>query len=134
MPARHLDWLRQAEADLRHARHARDSEDHEWACFAAQQAAEKSLKAVITSRGMDAWGHTVTALLGLVTTVEDAGDELVECAKSLDKHYVPTRYPNGFDTGAPTDFYTKKDSDDAIPCAEKLIEFARRQIQQPGDD
>ncbi len=133
MPARHLDWLRQAEADLLHASHARDFADHEWACFAAQQAAEKSLKAVIVSRGMDAWGHTVTALLGLVTTAEDAGEELVECAKSLDKHYVPTRYPNGFDTGAPTDFYTKKDSDDAIPCAEKLIAFARRQIQQPGD-
>ncbi len=132
MPARQLDWLRQAEADLRHARHARDHAEHEWACFAAQQAAEKSLKAVLMSRGADAWGHTVTALLGLVTTVEDAGEELVDCAKSLDKHYLPTRYPNGFDAGAPTDFYTKKDSDDAIQCAEKLVSFARRQIEQSG--
>lgn len=29
------------------------------------------------------------------------GEELVECAKSLDKHYIPTRYPNGFEQGAP---------------------------------
>lgn len=36
------DWWVQAEADLRHARHALEDEDYEWACFAAQQAAEKA--------------------------------------------------------------------------------------------
>lgn len=51
--SRHADWLRQADADLRHARHARAGGAHEWACFAAQQAAEKSLKAVLTRRGAD---------------------------------------------------------------------------------
>ncbi len=133
MAARHGDWLRQADADFRHAGNACDHDTHEWACFAAQQAAEKSLKAVLLSRGEDAWGHTVTALLGLVTTAEQAGEELITCAKSLDKHYIPTRYPNGFDTGAPVDFYTKKDSEDAIRCAETIISFARGQIEQPGD-
>lgn len=131
MAARYRDWLRQADADFRHARRARDHGAHEWACFAAQQAAEKALKAVILSRGADAWGHTVTALLGLVTTAERAGEELITCAKSLDKHYIPTRDPNGFDSGAPVDFYTRKDADDAILCAERLIGFARGQIQQP---
>ena len=133
MAARHGDWLRQADADFRHAGNARDHDTHEWACFAAQQAAEKSLKAVLLSRGEDAWAQTVTALLGLVTTAEQAGEELVTCAKSLDKHYIPTRYPSGFDTGAPVDFYTKKDSEDAIRCAETIITFARGQIEQPGD-
>jgi len=38
--SRHLDWFRQADADLRLARHARDGAAHDWACFAAQQAAE----------------------------------------------------------------------------------------------
>ena len=89
--------------------------------------------AVLMSRGADAWGHTVTALLGLVATEQDAGRELIGSAKTLDKHYIPTRYPNGFDTGAPTDFYTRKDSDDAMACAERIVSFARRQIEQPGD-
>ena len=129
MASRHADWLRQADADLRHARHARAGETHEWACFAAQQAAEKALKAVVMRRGADAWGHTVTGLLGLVATEEEAGEELVEGAKTLDKHYIPTRYPNGFDAGAPTDFYTRKDSDDAIACAERIVGFARRQVE-----
>lgn len=128
VPSRHADWFRQSDADLRLARHARDGAAHDWACFAAQQAAEKALKAALMSRGADAWGHTVTALLGLVA--DDAGERLVVCAKTLDKHYVPTRYPNGLDAGAPTDFYTSKDSDDAIACAERLIGFARRQVEQ----
>ena len=74
--SRHADWLRQADADLRHARHARAGGAHEWACFAAQQAAEKSPKAVLTRRGADAWGHTVTGLLGLVATEEEAGGDV----------------------------------------------------------
>ncbi len=115
---------------MRLARHAREGAAHDWACFAAQQAAEKALKAVLMSRGADAWGHTVTALLGVVAG--DAAEELVVCAKTLDKHYIPTRYPNGLDAGAPADFYTRKDSDDAIACAERLIGFARRQVEQPG--
>ena len=68
-----------------------------------------------------------------MTTAEHAGEALITCAKSLDKHYIPTRYPNGFDTGAPVDFYTKKDSEDAIRCAEAIITFARGQIEQPSD-
>ena len=131
MASRHVDWFRQADADLRLARHARDGAAHDWACFAAQQAAEKALKAVLMRRGADAWGHTVTALLG-VATGDDVAEELVVCAKTLDKHYIPTRYPNGLDAGAPTDFYTRKDSDDAIACAERLLGFARSQVEQPG--
>ena len=132
MGSRHADWFRQAEADLRLAGQARDGAAHDWACFAAQQAAEKALKAVLMSRGADAWGHTVTALLGVVAPDGAAGEDLVVCAKTLDKHYIPTRFPSGLDAGAPTDFYTRKDSDDAIACAERLIAFARGQIEQRG--
>ena len=132
MAERHSDWLRQADADLRHSRQARGYAAHEWACFASQQAAEKALDAVLMSRGADAC-HTMTALLGLVATEQDAGRELINSAKTLDKHYIPTRYPNGFATGAPTDFYTRKDSDDSMACAERIVSFAQRQIEQPGD-
>ncbi len=133
MASRHADWLRQAAADLHLARHAADGAAHDWACFAAQQAAEKALKAVLMSRGADAWGHTVTALLGVITGEDGVAEDLVVCAKTLDKHYIPTRYPNGLDAGAPADFYTVKDSDDAIACAERLVDFAHRQVQQSSD-
>ncbi len=46
-----------------------------------------------------------------------ANDELITCAKVLDKHYIPTRYPNGLDSGAPADFYTRQEAETA--CDQK---------------
>jgi len=128
MGNRYADWLRQAEADLRHARHALEDSDYEWSCFAAQQAAEKAIKALFQKLGMDAWGHTLTALIGNLPPEIQTPDELVDYARMLDKHYIPTRYPNGFDSGAPTDFYTRREAQDAIRYAEAILAFCRRQI------
>jgi HEPN domain-containing protein len=129
MGNRYADWFRQAEADLRHARNSLEDGDFEWSCFAAQQAAEKALKAVFQKLGMDAWGHTVTALIGnLPDAVAQPSETLVNYARTLDKHYIPTRYPNGFASGAPTDFYTKEEAQNAIRNAEAILEFCRDQI------
>ena len=122
------DWLRQAEADLRHARNARDDGDHEWACFAAQQSAEKALKGLTQHLGGEPWGHAVTVLLGDLTERLDVPPPLVEAGKRLDKHYIPTRYPNGFDAGAPTDYYTAAEADAAIDDAARIMEFCRGQM------
>ena len=46
MADRSGDWMRQAEGDLEHAGLSACEGDYEWACFAAQQAAEKAIKAV----------------------------------------------------------------------------------------
>lgn len=126
---RYADWFRQSKADLRHAETSLEAEQYEWCCFAAQQAAEKALKALFLKRGFDAWGHTLTALLGNLAEAGELPEKLFDCAKSLDKHYIPTRYPNGFDSGAPTDFYTKNESAAALDCAEKIIEYCKNQIQ-----
>jgi HEPN domain-containing protein len=88
---RTINQFRQAEADLRHARNALKDEDFEWSCFASQQGAEKALKALFQKLGMEAWGHTLTALTGNLPNEVDAPENLVNCAKILDKHYIPTR-------------------------------------------
>ncbi|PYM55150.1 MAG: hypothetical protein DMD79_23475 [Candidatus Rokuibacteriota bacterium] len=46
MAERSLDWFRQAEAHLRHARNARDDGDHNWS----------AIEAVFQRRYLDAWG------------------------------------------------------------------------------
>jgi len=129
MSNRYSDWFRQAEADLRHAHNSLEHGDFEWSCFAAHQAAEKALKAVFLKLGMDAWGHTITVLIGnLPETVKNPSETLVNYARILDKYYIPTRYPNGFDSGAPTDFYTSEEAQNAIQQAEAILEFCRHQI------
>ena len=121
--------MRQAESDWRHAQHARDAGDYDWAAFAAHQAAEKAIKAVFQIRHRDAWGHTLSLLLA--SLVDDAAEPgLIDRAKALDKHYIPTRYPNGFERGAPVDFYTLGDADRAIADAEAILDFCRDQINR----
>ncbi len=125
MPNRQSDWYRQAEADLRHARNARESGDHEWSCFAAQQAAEKAVKALIQSLGGEAWGHSVTILLGDLAERLEMPAEVLDAGKRLDKHYIPARYPNGYDQGAPTDFYTASEAETAIADADRILGYCR---------
>lgn len=48
------DWLRQAEHDLELAGIAARAGRHEWACFAAQQAAEKAVEALHLHLGQEA--------------------------------------------------------------------------------
>src|SRR3990170_3235095 len=103
MVNRASDWLAQAERDLRHAEGSRKAEEHEWACFAAQQAAEKAVKALHLARGQEAWGHVVARLLGELPVAPPR--DLIEKAKVLDNLYVPTRYPNGHPEGAPFEHY-----------------------------
>lgn len=62
MARRVEDWFRQAEKDLKHARNAING-DYEWACFAAQQAAEKALKSLYQSLGGEHFGHSVLKML-----------------------------------------------------------------------
>ena len=131
MSNRAPDWLRQAEADLQHAELARNNADYEWSCFAAQQAAEKALKALFISLHGDPWGHSVLALLeGLPEAVKRlVNEDLLNSARALDKHYIPTRYPNGFAQGAPMDYYTKRDGEESIGYAKSILEFCRLQIR-----
>jgi HEPN domain-containing protein len=132
MAGRAADWLRQAEADLRHARHALDDRDHEWACFAAQQAAEKAAKAAHEAVGQEAWGHVITELLIALRPHEPTIDDpLLDRARALDKLYIPTRYPNGLAGGAPADFYTKPEAERAIADAEAVLAVCRRVLSRP---
>jgi HEPN domain-containing protein len=122
--------LRQAESDLGHARNARQVGDFDWAAFASHQSAEKAIKAVFQNLHLDAWGHTLSVLLGSLPEASRPDAGLVEKAKELEKHYIPTRYPNGFEQGAPVDFYTRTEADRAILLAEEILEFCRRQIDR----
>ena len=78
---------------------------------------------------MDAWGHTLTVLMGnLPDHIAKPSDRLVTSARILDKFYIPTRYPIGFESGAPTDFYTAGEAQNDIEQAEAILEYCRRQI------
>jgi len=130
MPERSGDWMRQAEADLKHAVNSHRFGDYEWSCFAAQQAAEKAIKALFNKLNLDAWGHTASLLLANLPLEVSAPQALIDKAKIIDKHYIPARYPNGFERGAPTDFYTAEEAETAIKIAGEIIDFCKNHLLQ----
>jgi HEPN domain-containing protein len=126
MPNRSGDWLAQAERDLDQAKASREEGRHEWACFAAQQSAEKAVKAVHLARGQETWGNVVARLLReLPIPVEP---ELVDKAGVLDNFYVPSRYPNGHPEGPPFEHFGSLQSNEAIQYAGEILEFSRSQM------
>ncbi len=94
MVERSKDWIRQAERDLAVAEDLQEAEDFEWSCFVAQQAAEKGIKAVLQRLNAAAWGHSIFELMRIISNKVEVTEELLNCARSRDRYYVPTRYPN----------------------------------------
>ncbi len=123
MAERSADWLAQARRDLDHAGTACAAKHYEWACFSAQQGAEKAVKAVYLHLHGEGWGHSVLKLLQGLADKVDVTESILDAARTLDKHYIPTRYPNGFDEGSPGDYYTEKEAVEAIGHARQIIEF-----------
>ena len=123
MANRSGDWFAQAERDLEQACASRDDGRHEWACFAAHQAAEKAVKALHLHHDQEAWGHVVARLLGELPV--EVPVDLVDRAKVLDNFYIPTRYANGHPSGAPFEHYGPFQSREAIDHAGAILELTR---------
>jgi HEPN domain-containing protein len=117
--------LSQAERDIEQARSSRDSGRHEWACFAALQAAEKAVKALHLRHGQEAWGHVVARLLVDLPDSLDVPGDLIERGRVLDNYYVPARYPNGHVDGAPFEHYGPLQSETALEHADAILAFVR---------
>jgi HEPN domain-containing protein len=128
MPDRSGDWLTQAGRNLEQARDSAQAKRHEWACFAAQQAAEMAVKGLHLRLGQEAWGQVVRRLLEELPEGVDVPPELLDAARVLDVHYVPTRYPNGHAAGPPGEHYGPLQSGEAVRYAGQIVDFCRLQM------
>lgn len=118
MPVKREEWIRyrrQAEHTLASAESHAAQGAFDWSSFKAHQAADLALKGYVRSRTHYATGHSVVKLLGEAGAQPPA--DIVDCARSLDKVYIPARYPDAYASGAPMDYYTQADARAAIECA-----------------
>ena len=120
---RSKDWMDQARGDLSHAKHVRDAGFYDWACFSAQQSAEKAVKAVLQSLGLEAWGHSVADLLEALKVERPVPDALLESGYELDKAYIPARYPDAHPSGSPRRRYTETEATRLVDHAEAVVIF-----------
>jgi len=117
-------WIISAQRTLESAKRDYMAKDYSWACFKAQQAAEKALKALLWGIGKPQIGH---ALKKLVESIEEAGieipqDILYNCIE-LSKYYISTRYPDVWSEGSPEDYFTEREASEVISKAEEVLKW-----------
>lgn len=117
------DWYEQGKRDLGRAMLDVEYGYYEWACFTAQQSAEKVIKALALKYGLNIWGHSLTEMLRILSQRIDIEEEIKDNARLLDIYYIPPRYPNGFPSGKPADYFTEKQAKEAIDATDNIIRF-----------
>lgn len=122
------EWLNHAKSDLRLAYLAAGDEfvRREQACFHAQQAAEKAIKAILLSRKIEfPLTHDIEELLEIA---ENSGIKLSEDIREaglLTPYAVESRYPGYWFE------ITEADLKEALQAAERSVEWAEAELKNP---
>ncbi|GBC75256.1 hypothetical protein HRbin06_00572 [archaeon HR06] len=117
-----LRWVDQAEADLKTAKDCLKDGNFYASAFFSQQCAEKALKAFLFFKGFRALiTHSVLELLEKSSELEAVFNKFIDCGKELDRHYIGSRYPNFYPSGAPYQYYTREVAEKCINCAELIL-------------
>jgi len=94
-PETAIRWLRQAEHDLTIAQNHRKQGDYSDACFMAEQASQKTLKAFLMAKGQRSVPiHSVAQLAERCSDIDPDFKRLIAAGRILDQYYIPTRYPD----------------------------------------
>jgi HEPN domain-containing protein len=118
-------WLAKAEDDLLWTKANLAQSIFYGACFTAQQAAEKALKAYLLSKDQPARKiHDLGALVELCTRLDPAFESIRETALPLVDYYIQTRYP---DIGDLID-YTEEKATDAYARAVQIVNFVKSKL------
>jgi len=125
---RAADWLKQAERDLGFAQTAIETKYYEWAAFCAQQSAEKAVKALLQFLHGAVRGHSITEMLRQLPASVQVPKTALGGAQELDRVYVTSRYPNGFVSGTPAEYFDEEGSVKLVGYARIILEFCRSQI------
>jgi HEPN domain-containing protein len=125
-------YLSQARHTLASASRDIADGDFAWACFKSQQAAEMAAKGFIRAGGGLATGHSVVALLQ--SAIDEVPAGLARCARELDKVYIPTRYPDVYDSGSPHEYFDADDATSHVECAAGIIAHLEGRVPHDPDD
>lgn len=122
-------WLAQAGNDAAHARYALQGEFHAQACYAAQQAVEKALKALLIQSGSPA--SRTHSVIGLRRELQAVGIDIppdvlsLPEAQELTKQNIETRYPLGDADDPPFALFGPEQASRSVDCADRVVAMAR---------
>lgn len=124
-------WLKQAEYDLKEAEKCLADESFSYACFFAEQAAQKSLKGYLMSKG---WRfvniHAIGELLKEAAKSNGALMELLPLGQKLDRYYLSSRYPDALPEPAiPAESYGLDEGREAVEISRKIVLMITKSLQ-----
>lgn len=126
-----LRWLEQAGHDFELAqKELRVLKFYSDACFMAEQASQKALKAFLLFKGERyVFIHSVAELAKFASRYDKGFIKLVKLGAKLDQYYIPTRYPDALNAPAvPYRSYDKDDAKDAVKCSQKILKLVKKKL------
>lgn len=121
------NWVSQAEEDLLWAKASLRDNLSRGACFAAQQATEKSLKAFLISKEVNvAKIHDLLTLNQKCFEIDPEFEALEESCNILSPFYLSSRYPDV----AQFEEYSHKTAVDAVGQAEIVVLFVKSRLEK----
>ena len=119
-----LRWREEAERALQGARVQAQAGLHNWACFAAEQAAQLAVKGLLHGIARGPWGHDLVRLgEGLEEGGIEVAGHVADRLRRLGRHYIPARYPDAHPSGPAGSHYGEADSAEALEDAEAVLRF-----------
>jgi len=116
-------WLDFAKYDFKSAKWQYKGKFYTSTCYACQQSAEKSLKALaLFTTDKIPHIHSLQDLIKIIKQKLDISS-IEDDAKELDKYYITTRYPGEY--GGPDGLYGPKDAQSAIKSAHNILSFVQ---------
>lgn len=125
-------WLKQAKHDLLVANRNIEDKFYADACYSAEQAAQKALKAYLYFQGERfVWEHSVRELVKRCLKFQLSFQKFEDLGKILDQYYIPTRYPDALAPPAvPYESYTKKEAEEAVKIAKEILEEVEKRTSK----
>lgn len=125
-----LRWLEQAEADLKTAVDCCSTGNYYASAFFSQQSAEKALKGLLYSKGFRAiLTHSVLDLIEEASKLLSSFKKFGDHARELDRHYIGSRYPNSYPSGAPHRYYTLEIAQTCLNYATSILDEVRKYLK-----
>jgi len=126
-----LRWLDQAEADAKTARDCLKDGNYYASAFFSQQEAEKGVTGFLYSKGFRALiTHSVVDLVEEASKSQESFKKLIDIGKELDRHYIGSRYPNFYPSGAAYRYYTREMAETCLNYATSILTEVKRYLKQ----
>jgi HEPN domain-containing protein len=123
-------WLSFAREDLRAAEILLREDIFSLACFHAQQAVEKALKAALSSRDPEGSLPRTHSISELADRLGAERARFPEGLDTLDAFYIPTRYPDALPGTLPSGLPGTTEAQETVEIAREVLATVGRLISQ----